>query len=489
VSRHAGSLQRTLTITVIIIVGVALAALSATVYAVYSRGSRERFDERLADAARAAALLVGRDGLRPSDLESDLLPTLDQSRGATSFQIWNEDGSVLARYPPLARFVLRPPEGAPASFETIRLSEGGMGRLYRAWFGLGPKGSAPSRAKPVGITVLRDTTLLERRLSRLRGILWATTIGTMFLSGLVAWVVVRRSVRSVGRLSSRIGSIDAFALGERLDVEGLPDELRPPFAKVNELLSRIEQVMNRERQFSADVSHELRTPLAGLRSILEVSGSRERAASEHRAALHDALEVVAQLEAIVENLLALARLGAGQLTGAHREEIEIGELVASCFKPLGELAQRRGLRFDNWVAPAASILADKLKLRLITSNILSNAVQYTSDGGWITVESAPAQGLVLRVRDSGPAIPENALERIFDPFFRADLPRSGGGEHVGIGLTLVRCLCESCGYRVTAENEAGGAVVFTITTQLTHRQVDGGARRMPRAGTQVRERP
>jgi signal transduction histidine kinase len=296
----------------------------------------------------------------------------------------------------------------------------------------------------------------------MRALLWATTLGSMILSGLVAWFVIHRSLRSVARVSTRIGAIDASSLQDRLEVRGLPDELRPAFEKVNELLSRIEQVVSRERQFSADVSHELRTPLSGLRTILEVAGSRERSDSEHRAAHRGALEVVRQLEAIVENLLALARLGAGQLSEEHREEVEVGQLVDACFAPLADQASLRRVRFDSWIAPGASVVADQLKLRLIASNLLSNAVQYTAEGGWITVESAPADGLLLRVRDSGPAIPENALARIFDPFFRLDRSRSGGGEHCGIGLTLVRGLCETCGYRVTAENESGGAVTFTI---------------------------
>ncbi len=463
-TRRAGSLQRRLTATVVTVVGVAFAALSATAYAFYTQGSRERFDERLTEVARAAALLVGRDGTRTSNLEAELLPSLDQSRGATSFEIWNEDGSVLARYPPQVRLVRHPPQHGPPRFETVSLPEGGTGRLYVAWFELRPKETAASVPGRVGVAVLRDAELLERRLARLRRILWTCAMGTMLLSGLVVSSVIRWSTRGVAHVSSRIATLDASSLGERLDVEDLPDELRPPFAKVNELLKRIEQVLSRERQFSADVTHELRTPLAGLRTILEVSGSRERSASEHRASLRDALEVVRQLEAIVENLLALAQLGAGRMAEENPEEIAIGDLVNSCFKPLSGFADARELRFDNWVAPTASIVADAVKLRLITSNLISNAVQYTAEGGWITVESEPAQGLVLRVRDSGPPIPEGALAKVFDPFFRVERSRSGSSEHFGIGLTLVRGLCEACGYRVSADNEPGGGVTFTVTT-------------------------
>lgn len=460
--RRMGSLQRVLTATVVATVGVALVTLSATAYAFYARGSRERFDERLSEVAHAAALLVGRDGASRPEREA-ALQTLDQSRGATSIGAWADDGSGLARYQPQAGVTLRPPEPGPPRFETVPLPEGGAVRLYRAWFEAGPKAPGAAQPRRIGIAICRDTELLERRHARLRRILSATTIGTILLSGLIVSLVIRRSVRGVAQLSTRIGSIDAFSPGETLDVEGLPDELRPPFAKVNELLLRIEQVLNRERQFSADVSHELRTPLSALRAILEVSGSRERTAAEHRATLQDAMEVVRQLEATVENLLALARLGPGQRTQDLREEIDMGDLVSSCFRPLIEFAENRALRFDNWVGATSRLSADRTKMRLITSNLLANAVQYTSEGGWITVESDPAQGVILRVRDSGPPIPERALAKVFDPFFRVERSRFGNGEHFGIGLTLVRGLCEGSGYRVTAENEPGGCVTFTVT--------------------------
>lgn len=461
--RRPRSLQVRLSGAVILIVGLALASLSASVYSVVSRGSRDRFDERLAETARAAALLVGRDASGPTAPEAELLRTLDQSRGTTSFEVWSEDGAVLARYAPLESAALRPPDRGAAAvrFETVAFPDGRAARLYRAWLAPGPEAQPPAR---VGIAVLRDTEHLEHRLARLRAILVGATLATMLLSGLVAWRTVRSAVSGVAQLATRIGAIDVDSLREQLDVEALPDELRPPFTKVNELLLRLEQVLRRERQFSADISHELRTPLAGLRTILEVSGSRERSPAEHRAAVRDALEVVRHLEALVENLLALARLGAGAPPDGLVEDVDVGALVSSCFAPLTDLADRRRLRFESWAGHGARVAGDGLKLRLITSNLLSNAVQYTQEGGWITVESDPSQGVILRVRDSGPQIPGDALARIFDPFFRAERSRSSDGQHFGIGLALVRGLCDSCGYRVTAENEAGGAVTFAVTT-------------------------
>jgi signal transduction histidine kinase len=451
-----------LTIAVVTIVGVALVALSATVYVLFGEASRSRFDERLADTARAVGLMAAAGEARPSERAAELA-TLDQSRGSTSYQVWQEDGSVLARYPPLASPMPRPPDGAAPRFENVRLPDGGSGRLYRAWLEPAPAGSSASTVKRVAVAVLRDTEHLERKLLRLRTTLWVSTLGVVLLAALVVSLVIRRSLRGVARLSASISSIDASSLGERLELRGLPDELRPPFAKVNELLSRIEHAVNRERQFSADVSHELRTPLAGLRTILEVSSSRERAAFEHRTALKESLEVVGQLEAIVENLLALARLGAGQMSDGHQEEVCLADLVEACFAPLGDTARRRHLRFENRIAPQVSLVSDKLKLRLIAANLLSNAVQYTAEGGRISVESDPSLGVVLRVRDSGPAIPNDAIAKLFDPFFRLDHSRSGAGEHCGIGLTLVRGLCDTLRYEASVENEPGGAVAFSIT--------------------------
>jgi signal transduction histidine kinase len=311
--------------------------------------------------------------------------------------------------------------------------------------------------------VARDSEQLDRRLSRLRLILFVPTLGVVVLAAAVVSLTIRRSLRHVERLSASIASIDATSLRERLLLHGLPDELKPPFVKLNELLSRIEGSLARERQFNADVSHELRTPLAGLRTILEVSASRERSAADYRAGLTEALEVVGQVEAIVENLILLARLGSGQMTADSREEIRLGDLVRSCFAPYAETGQRRGLTFENRISPEVTLSSDRVKLRLVLTNLLSNAAEYTTEGGWIAVESDPTRGLVLAVRDSGPAIPEEAVARLFDPFFRLDSARSGNGEHYGIGLALVRGLCDTLGYRVSVQNEASGAVAFTVT--------------------------
>lgn len=457
---RAGSLQRRLTLSIVGVVGLALTVLSGWIFLQYRWNNLDRFDDRLATAARAAVSLVEDERVEGRlDASTLAAASLDQSRGRTWLQLWREDGRPLS--PPGAVPALPSPQaGAGPRFSSIDLPGARSARLYRVWLPLRPASPGSPR---VGVSVARDVRQVQARITWFGAILWGSTAAVVLLVATVATLVVRRSMRHVSRLSAAIGSIDAASLGSPLELHGLPDELRPPFVKVNELLARIASSLARERQFSADVSHELRTPLAGLRTILEVSATRDRPPADYRASVEEALEVVHQLEAIVEDLILLARLGAGQGASEQREPLRLHDLVESCFAPHADVARRRGLRFEDRVPMEQVVTTEKLKLRLVIANLLSNAVEYTAEGGWIAVESDPAGGVVLAVRDSGPAIPEESLARIFDPFFRLDAARSRSGEHCGVGLALVRGLCDALGYRVEARNEPGGAVAFLVT--------------------------
>lgn len=264
-----------------------------------------------------------------------------------------------------------------------------------------------------------------------------STIVTLTLAALVAVVATRRGLSPLGALASRLEEIHVARLDLRLPEENLPAELRPVVGTLNQLLSRLEEAFDRERRFSADVSHELRTPLAGLRTILEVSAMRERPAPEYRRAISQALEVVQQMHGLVESLLLLARVEARQVTVEARE-LRLRDFVDACFAPFEPQAHQRGLRFENPIAEEVVAISDREKLRVIVTNLLGNATEYTAPGGSISVRSDCTRGVLLEVEDSGPSIPEEALERIFERFFRLDSSRTGTGEHCGIGLALVR---------------------------------------------------
>jgi len=463
------SIQRRLTVTLVAIVGVSLVACSLTVYVKFTQGVWRDFDARLVQDAHAIALMVEEYGDRPWEIEPGGFEAFKQMRGPASVEIWMDDGSVLWRAPGSVDLPF-PAKAAGPTFSDVTLRDGRPGRICQAWLPprQGHEGGVHQAAsgRRIGIAVARQIDEPLATIAGFRVLLWAPTLGVILVAALAASLSIRTMLGHVKKISEGIAALDASSPGDRLLLRGVPDELRPPFVKLNELLSRIEASRVRERQFNADVSHELRTPLAGLRSILEVSASRGRSAAEYRVTLGEALAVVRQMETIVENLLMLARLGSGQMT-VEREEIALGQLVDSCYAPYAEAARQRGLRFDNHVPPSLIVWSDPHRLRLVLANLLSNAAEYTAEGGSIAVESHPERGVVVTVRDSGPSIPRGAVARLFDPFFRLDPSRSASGEHCGIGLTLVRALCDALGYGVEARNEVGGGVSFTVSAEAS----------------------
>lgn len=458
-SREVPSLQRRLAGANVAVLGAALCVFSLLLHAAFTRALSLQFRDTLAAQSRAVASLVEHKRTGGWEVETASLAGLAQSGGPDWFQVWGPGGAVIVKSANLGDEDL--PREARLSSPFVRpvvLAGGKRARLYEA---RELAGGEARRSAYVTVAVAKETDTLDRAASLLWVMLGLSGLTTLVLATLVGVVATRRGLAPVGALASGLEAIDDTRLELRLPEAGLPGELRPVVLKLNALLSRLEAAFHRERQFSADVSHELRTPLAGLRSILEVSAMRERPAAEHRAALQESLEVVGQMHGVVERLLLLARLDARQLP-VEREAIALRGLVEECFAPFAARARERGLRFDNRVAPEQVVESDREKLRLILTNLLGNATDYTEEGGWVSVSSDSAGGALLEVEDSGPPIPEPALERIFERFYRADASRAGTGEHSGIGLALVRSLCVALGAPVRAENRPGGRVAFVV---------------------------
>jgi len=279
-------------------------------------------------------------------------------------------------------------------------------------------------------------------------------------AAVLAGLLVTRAVRHVETLGIEIDRIDAAGLDRRLPTEDLPVELEPAASKVNQLLGRLEASFERERHFTEDVAHELRTPLSGLLAVTELSLSRERPAAGHRTAVAEVHGIAQEMLGMVESLLALTRAESGPVA-ATEEAVLLKDLVDGSAALLSEVTARRGLRFSNQIAPDIRIRTDPRTLRLVTQNLLANAMTYTEPGGWVTAESDPARGLWLLVADSGPQLPPRDLERIFHRFVRLD-PSRPAGDHHGIGLALVRTLCSRLGASVSAENRGDGSLAFSV---------------------------
>lgn len=270
--------------------------------------------------------------------------------------------------------------------------------------------------------------------------------------GLGAYPVVRRLTRRLERLQAGVERLGRGDLAARVPVEGR-DEVAQLAASFNDAAARIERLIASQRALLANASHELRSPLARIRVALELLGT------DARPDLKEELRRdIAELDALIEEILLAARLDAADGAAEPRANFEDVDLAALA----AEECARVGASFEG--APHV-VRGDARLLRRLVRNLLENARRYGADTPVEVTLSSDGGSAVLAVADRGPGVAVDERERIFEPFYRArGAPESAGG--VGLGLALVRKIAERHGGTATCEARSGGGSVFTVRLPL-----------------------
>jgi two-component system, OmpR family, sensor histidine kinase BaeS len=312
---------------------------------------------------------------------------------------------------------------------------------------------------------LRDQENLMLRLNR--AALTAALIGGA-LSLLLAGLVTYQLARPIQRLKEGAERLSAGDLSQRVVIHG-GDEMASLGLAFNQMAASLQKVEENRRSMTADIAHELRTPLSIQRAHLE--------------ALQDGIytlnpenlePVIAQnllLTRLVEDLRTLALAEAGQLT-LDRTVLDLDLLtrrLADRFRPQASFSQVEIVYLEPPTPPPA-VSADPARIEQILGNLLTNALRHTSPGGRIDINVWTNQHTVnISVHDSGPGIPEQALPRIFERFYRADPSRSREEGGSGLGLAIARQLARAHGGDLTAANHPAGGAVFTLALPKTSR--------------------
>lgn len=467
------SIQGRLLLGTVVAAVLVLSIAGGIVYMLVRAALRAEFDTGLESKARALAALVEQDeGQIEFELGHDVLPEFARPARPEYFQLWGATGEILQRSASLDTADLPRMGGAAGQpvFMDLTLPDGRAGRLVALSFE--PRGGGEDEARlhagtgdlgVVTIAVARDTLGLDALLVRLRWLLLGVGCGAVALASVVLLVVVRSGLRPLRTLAGRIAEIGARDLSAELVLPNAPTELRPVVQRLNEMLRRLGESFARERTLTADVAHELRTPLAGLRATLEVAATRTRTGEEYRMLLADALAVAVQLQALTENLLALARLEAGQVE-LKLERFELEAALRECWTPLAWRADERKLDVRWRVASGTHVAADRGKLRQIATNLLDNAVTYADTGGRMQVFAAAQDGaVVLEVANSGSRLTAGQVGHVFDRFWRGDAARGATGVHCGLGLALVKRLVEAHGGTIEARVSLDGTFHVTLS--------------------------
>ena len=220
------------------------------------------------------------------------------------------------------------------------------------------------------------------------------------------------------------------------------------------------------RDFVANVSHELRTPLTAIKGYAEALLDDPEDDEAERRFLEIIHRHATRMERLVKELLRLARLEAGQET-VELSPCDVDGLVRGIVADFEAMAQEKHQTLEAHVAPEAAVLVtDAAKLHDVLRNLVENAVNYTPEGGAITVRAGLAGGrFQLRVADTGHGIAPDDLARVFERFYRVDKSRTRPGG-TGLGLSIVKHLIHVLDGDVIVENQAGGGALFTVTLPL-----------------------
>ena len=434
-----------------------------------------QFDAALAAQANAICSLIK---LQPNGEVESELPQRPMSPFGTDahfdfFQVWREDGSVLMRSPALGASDL--PHSAAAGttvFENTVLPVGHPGRVVELRFvpvvededltdGTKPQATPQASAKFVTVAVAQDRSELDRFMALLLSALLVVAVCVVIGSMAVVSIVVRQGLNPLRRVAHEAAHIDAQSLDFRFPLAGLPSELRPICLRLNDSLERLQQAFQRERRFTADVAHELRTPIAELRSLADVAlkwdGDRETSLAYFR----DAQEIARQMESIVTTLLSLARCQSGTLT-VECEPVDVGDVVKEAWENYEQKAAKRNLAVTFDLPTGLVVKTDRMMLHSIVGNLLSNAAEYTTDGGNVSCKAERNDStLKFSVVNDTDFLSSDDLPHLFEAFWRKD-PARTDGSHCGLGLTLVDAYARTLGGKAQVSLITGGSLCVAL---------------------------
>jgi len=345
-------------------------------------------------------------------------------------QMWSPDGVQMFHSVSRARL----PQRAVLGFSNVRAN----GTTYRVF-----------SVQTSNQTVQVAQDLAVRR--NMAGNLALRTLGPiavmMPILMLVVWWVVSGSLEPVARVRSQVASRQADDLSPVSD-NGLPDEVRPLVQELNLLFGRVKTAFDAQQHFVADAAHELRTPLAALR-LQAQSLDRADTPEARRVAVGRLTAGIDRATRLVEQLLVLARQEATAAEGAVTRAVDLADLARRTVADLAGVAAAKGVDIGVQQADPASVDGHPDALQILLRNLVDNGIKYTPGGGTVDISVLDdGKRVTVLVEDSGPGIPADERERVFDRFYRVAGSEAAGS---GLGLAIIKAIAERHGATLTLD--------------------------------------
>jgi heavy metal sensor kinase len=280
----------------------------------------------------------------------------------------------------------------------------------------------------------------------------------------LGWLLAGHALTPVKEVARAAERISGSNLSLRIPDRGAGDELDYLIETFNRMIERLEINFQQIRQFSTDVSHELRTPITAIRGQLEVALFTAETTDQYRDAIFNALQDVERLSQIVRALLLLSQAESGQVA-LQKARLDLCAVVQDIVEQFEIPADAAKVRLSAQFDGECAVDADRIQIERMISNLLSNALKFTPEGGEVRVGVARhAENVEIAVEDTGCGIPAENLPHIFERFYRVPEAKSQPSPEkgLGLGLSFVAWIAKAHGGEVKVDSAPGRGSRFSV---------------------------
>ena len=288
----------------------------------------------------------------------------------------------------------------------------------------------------------------------------------LILLFLIARFFAGKSIKPVSTIIDTSSQITKDNLKTRIPLPVNKDELYVLSQNINNLLDRVENAIEREKQFTSDASHELRTPLAVIKGTMEVLIRKPRDQKEYEEKINFCITEVDRLNHMVDQLLLLARFE-NQKQNIKNETIYLNAIILDNLTRFSSKIENKKLKVNTEFSEDFYIQSDNYLVSIVISNLISNAIKYSNKNGEININLVNNNNKIsFSIADKGIGISPVDIDKIFNSFYRSDVTNHAEIKGTGLGLSIVKRLCDLLKLEIAVESKLNQGTTFILSFPL-----------------------
>jgi len=274
--------------------------------------------------------------------------------------------------------------------------------------------------------------------------------------------IAGKSIEPINNVIRTANRITRENLKERISLPGNKDEIYLLISTINELLNRLEDNLLREKQFTSDASHELRTPLSVIKGTLEVLIRKPREIAQYEDKIKCCLSETDRMTKLIDQLLLLARYDSGKVL-PNKINVDVKSILSGIINRLQPILTDKNIiiKLNNSGDTVATV--DPSMMEIIFENLITNSIKYSNSYKNIEIElQNDSSSLICSIKDQGYGMNEDQIKKIFDRFYRNDDSRNSEVDGFGLGLSIVKKLCEMQNISIKVKSKIGLGTSFYL---------------------------